>query len=92
LGSIIKSPLILAKKTINIHFSIATFLPASSSDTFIYKLLSKVEIFNIWGIVVLCIGIAIIGRFNIKKVWPIVVGLYTAWYIITSLISGFVGG
>jgi len=91
LGGLIKLPIILSRETLNVHFSLATFMSESGKETFIYKLLSKVELFNVWGIIVLCIGIAVIGRHDIKKVWPPVVGIFVLWYLATSAFGGMFG-
>ena len=88
LGGIIKLPIMLSQKTLNVHFSLAAFMADASKDTFLYKMLMQVEVFNVWSIVVLCLGIAAVGNHNVKKVWPWVVGIYLAWYLITSGLSG----
>ena len=62
LGSLIKLPIMLSQKTLNVHFSVAAFLPDASKDTLMYKLLAQLEVFNIWSIALLCIGIAIVGN------------------------------
>lgn len=89
LGGFIKVPVILSKESIDVHFSLAMFL--QSSEGFIYKFLSKVEVFNIWGIAVLCIGIAIISNREVKKVVPWVIGVYVLYYVVSISIGSLVG-
>ncbi|MBD3383534.1 hypothetical protein GF407_01285 [candidate division KSB1 bacterium] len=89
LGGYIKVPVILSKESIDVHFSVAMFL--QSSESFLYKFLSKVEVFNIWGIAVLCIGIAIMSNREVKKVVPWVIGVYVLYYVVSISIGSLVG-
>jgi len=83
LGGAVKLPIILAKQTLNVHFSAAIFLSDAMKETFIYKLLAQVEVFNIWSIAVLCIGIAVVAKVDVKRVWPWVVLIYVLWYVVS---------
>jgi len=80
LGSLIKLPIMLSQNTINVHFSLATFMSDEAQNTFIYKFLSNIELFNIWSIAVLCIGIAVVSRVKVEKVWPWAVLLFLIYY------------
>ncbi len=91
LGGLIKLPIILAKQTLNVHFSLATFLPDAQKETFLYKFLAQVEVFNIWSIAVLCIGIAVVTRTDVKKIWPWVVILFVLWYVVSIGVGSLVG-
>ena len=90
LGLFIKMPIMLSQQTMNVHFSLATFMVDASKDTFLYKLLANIEIFNIWTIAVYAIGIAIVAKLKIKSVWPwvlILTALY--WVAAAGLGSAF---
>lgn len=88
LGMLVKAPIIRFKETINVHFSLATFMPDSAKESFIYKFLMNTDIFNIWYIAVLCIGISVVAGLKVKKVWPLVVGLLVLWYLGSAAIGG----
>ena len=75
LGSIIKTPIMIAQQTTNVHFSLATFMSDELVDTFLYKFLAQIEFFTIWSLIVTCIGIAVVAKLSVKKVWPWVVML-----------------
>ncbi len=92
LGTVIKLPIILTKETILVHFSLATFMSDAASQTFLYKFLMNIELFNIWSIAVLCIGLAVLAETSVKKVWPWVVGLYLLWWLGSAGFSTLVGG
>lgn len=87
IGMLIKAPIMTHRMTMNVHFSLATFLPDSAKETFFYKLLMNTDFFNIWFIAVLCIGIAIVAGLKVKKVWPVVVAILLAWYLATAAIG-----
>jgi len=84
IGMLIKSPIVLSRGTMNVHFSIATFLADSLSKSFIYKFLAQIELFNIWSIAVFCIGLSIIAKKEIKKVIPVVVVMYLIYFLAAS--------
>jgi len=81
LGGLIKLPIILSKESLNVHFSPAIMMSDELKDTFLYKLLASLDLFNIWMIVVLCIGLAAVYKFKVNKVWPVVVILYAIYYL-----------
>ncbi len=75
-GSLILLPLILSKKTMEVSFSLASFLSVESSESFLYQLLKKIDFFTIWQIIVAGIGFAIIYKFTTKKGIAAIAGLY----------------
>ena len=91
LAMLVKLPIILAQQTMNVHFSLATFMSDSAQTTFLYKMLSKVEVFNIWIIAVLCIGIGVMSKTGAKKSWPWVVLIFVIWYVATAGLGSMFG-
>lgn len=87
-GMLLKAPIMRFKETMNVHFSLATFMPDSARETFLYKFLMNTDFFNLWYIAVLCIGIAVVAGLNVKKVWPVVAGLLVLWYLGSAAIGG----
>ncbi len=92
IGLLIKLPIMLSKQTMNVHFSLATFLPDEQKTTFLYKMLMQVELFNIWAIIVISIGIAVVSKLDTKKVWPWVVLIYVVWYVAQAALGSMFGG
>lgn len=87
LGTLVKLPIMTAKGDLMVHFSIATFLPASMSKTFVYTfLMFATDIFNIWTIAVLAIGVAVVSNLKTSKVWPVVVLINLVYYAITAAV------
>ena len=85
LGMILKTPLILSKKTADIHFSLASFMSEDQSKTYLYNFLKTLDIFAIWHYVVLAIGMAVIYKFTVKKT-GVAVGIVV---VLISLIAAF---
>ena len=83
LNSLIILPLILSKKIMEVHFSLATFLSNDASETILYQILKKFDLFAIWEVIVAGIGISIIYKFTTKKSITIVASLYIIYSIIS---------
>jgi len=83
LNSIILLPIILSKKTMEVHFSLAAFMSADASETFLYQLLKKIDLFACWQIVVAGIGVAAVYKFTTKKSITMVASLYIIYMIIS---------
>lgn len=67
-GMLIKSPIILSKESINVHFSPAVLL--SDETTFLYKVLAQFDLFNIWCFFIVTIGMAVMTRRTARSIWP----------------------
>ncbi len=80
-GQLIKLPINLTQETMNVHFSLATFMSDDLLKTFLYKFLASVELFNIWTVIALSIGIAVVAKLNTKKVWPVVAIVYLVFFV-----------
>lgn len=88
LGSLIKLPIMLSKHTSFVHFSAATFMSDAARNTFLYKfLMYSTDLFTIWIIALLSIGVATVSGAKVNKVWPVVVGINLVFYVILALVS-----
>lgn len=88
LYALIVLPLVLAKETMLVNFSLATFLSDESRKTFLYQLLSKIDIFYIWWIVVYGIGLAVIYKMKAQKTVTAVAVVYAIYAVVASALSG----
>lgn len=87
LGFLIKLPIIFSQRTVNVHFSPATFMGDAAKETFLYRLFAKFDLFSIWGMIVLAIGISIVAGLKPKKVMPWVVIIYLLWWVGTAALG-----
>ncbi|RKY78240.1 hypothetical protein DRQ12_06475 [candidate division KSB1 bacterium] len=91
-GAIIKVPLILAKKSMAIQTSLAVILSEDARETFLYRLFSHFDIFTIWTLILMVIGMSVIYNFSTKKSVTFVGSLWVLWIVISLLLKGIFGG
>ncbi len=87
LGSLISIPIMFSKKTMEVPTNLGVLLNIEDKGSFMYHLLTKVELFTIWQLVVVSIGMAVIYRFTTKKAATGVVILYILYALIASAIT-----
>lgn len=91
LESIVKIPLMLSKWSIEVYTGLGV-LGIGEKGTFIHSLLAGIDIFAIWRIVLIAIGMGIIYN---KKTQPYAVGMLIAWFVLKLIGAGassFFGG
>lgn len=76
---IIRCPLILFKNTMEVQTSLAAFLSVDLKDSIIYKLLGGFDIFALWQVVVLSIGLSVMYNFSFKKS---LISIFIMWIIL----------
>ena len=67
LGGLVKTPLIMATKNLYAPTSLALLLPEADPQSPLFVALNTVDIFVIWSLVVLTIGISAISGFTTAK-------------------------
>lgn len=74
LETIIKTPLMVMKGSVEVQLNCSVFLPEDQAQTLLHHVLVSLDIFAIWRFAVLAIGLAAIYRFSLKKTgWTMVV-------------------
>lgn len=91
LGLLLTLPIVLTKKTANVHFSLASFLPDDQSKTILYQVLKSFGLFSIWQFAVLAIGFAVIYKFSMKKSGMAMAVLFLITVIVTVVFSQIFG-
>ena len=87
LAGLVMLPLVLSQETMQISFSLATFMSDESQTTFLYKFLQKIEIFSIWWIAVYSIGLSVIYKMEIKKMTRTVGAVYLIYAVVGSALG-----
>ncbi|MBD3290041.1 hypothetical protein GF337_14630 [candidate division KSB1 bacterium] len=87
LGTILLLPLVLAKKTMHVNYSLAVLMSSEAHDTPLYQSLSKIDFFAIWQVIVVGIGLSVIYKFTTKKSITLVAILYALYAIISVIIT-----
>lgn len=87
-GSLVKVPLMFVMETAKVHTSLALILPLEMEETFLFRLLSQVDIFAIWTISVMAIGYsAFTGIKQKKSLWAVFI-TWAVWILILSFVKG----
>jgi hypothetical protein len=90
LGAIVKGILMYAQHSAHVGTSLALLLSEEASKTFLYRLLGHFDLFVLWQIAVLVIGLAVIYRWKNSKAAGIVVSLWALWVLVSSALGGIV--
>ncbi|MGH8015416.1 MAG: hypothetical protein ACREBV_04440, partial [Candidatus Zixiibacteriota bacterium] len=91
LGALIVAPMMVAKNSIRVSFSLAAFFKDLSVQNPLYLLLSKFGVFYIWEIIVIGIGLSIIYGFSRNKGYLLAV-LSMGMISVVHILSGFLFG
>jgi hypothetical protein len=89
---IVKFPLIMMKKDIGVQTSLALLLSAESKDTFLYRILSGFDIFTLWQVILISIGMGVLYRYTTKKAFTVVFVLWVLLILGMSGLSSLFGG
>jgi len=89
---IVKFPLIMMKKDIGVQTSLALLLSADSKNTFLYRTLSGFDIFNLWQVILVSIGMGVLYSYTTKKAFTVVFVLWILLILGMSGLSSLFGG
>jgi len=89
---IVKVPLILVKKSVRIQTSLAALMPSGSDESVLFKILAKFDIFTIWQIALISMGLAVVYKFSTKKSATMVVAFWAVWIILSVAVSSLLKG
>jgi hypothetical protein len=90
--AIVKIPLTFAKQTADIQTSLAIFLSPDSKDTFLYRVLSGFDIFTLWQVILIALGLAVMYKYTMKKTFNVVLILWILLIVVGAGVSGLFGG
>jgi hypothetical protein len=91
-AAIVKVPLMLSQQSLRVYTNLAILLPADAEQTFLHRLLSKFDLFTIWEVILLIIGVSAIYRFSTGKASTIVLILWVLWIVLSVSLGGFLRG
>ena len=96
LASAVHTAIVLSKGTTQgVTTSLAVFLPVpllSDKPSFLYRLLSKFDIFTIWSLILWVIGISVLYKFSTKKASGLILALWIIWIAVSITFGGLFGG
>jgi hypothetical protein len=85
----VKTPLMIAKGTRNVETSLAVFMSPEEGSKFLRGLVGSFDIFSIWELIIISIGIGIIFKVSGKKAAMMVVPLWIVWRLVASFLGTF---
>jgi hypothetical protein len=82
------TPLNYVRETMSSATNLAVFLPMLDEGSFLARLLGMVDLFLIWWVFVLAVGLGVLYR---RKTGPIAIGLYAVYGIIAVVVAALFG-
>lgn len=89
---IVKFPLIMMKENLNVQTSLALLLSPNDKDTFLYSVFSSFDIFTIWQVILVSMGLGVMYKYTTKKAFTAVLVLWIIWILAKSVFSTVFGG
>jgi hypothetical protein len=86
-GALVTLPLVLARQSMQVSFSLAALMSDEARKTFLYQLLSKVDIFWIWWLAVYSIGLAVIYKMKTQKMAMAVAAVYLIYAVAAAALT-----
>lgn len=83
-AALVHTPLVLAKGTAEVSTGLGLLVPAGSEGTFISYVLSGVDIFTAWQMVLVTVGISTLYTIPPRRAGNVVFGLWALWILITA--------
>lgn len=81
-------PLNYARESMSSATNLAVFLPMLDEGSFLAKFLGTIDLFLVWWVVVLSIGLGVLFK---RKTGPIATGLFVVYGIIAVIVAAFFG-
>jgi len=78
------TPLNYVRESMSSATSLGVFLPMLDEQTFLAKLLGMVDLFVIWWVVLLAIGLAVLFK---RKTGPVAAGLFVVYGVIAIIVA-----
>jgi len=82
------TPLNYVRETMTSATNLAVFLPMLDEGSFLARLLGMVDLFLIWWVFVLAVGLGVLYR---RKTGPIAIGLYAVYGVIAVVVAALFG-
>jgi hypothetical protein len=82
------TPLNYVRESMSSATNLAVFLPMLDESSFLAKLLGTIDLFLVWWVVVLSIGLGVLFK---RKTGPIAAGLFIVYGVIAVIVAAFFG-
>ena len=90
-ATIIRVALMLARGSAEVYTSAALAVPGLATESTLFRLLNSFDIFTIWHVWLVIIGLAIVCGFTTKKAATGVLSLWGLWIVVKVVAGMFIG-
>lgn len=90
--AIVHLPLAFAKKTADIQTSLAIILSPEAKGTFLQRILSGFDIFTLWQVILIALGLSVMYKFTMKRSFSVVLILWILLIFAGAGLSALFGG
>jgi hypothetical protein len=88
LQQVLVTPLNYFRETMTSATNLGVFLPMLDEGSFLAKLLGMVDLFLVWWVILLAIGLGVLFK---RKTGPIAAGLFVVYGVIAVIVAAFFG-
>lgn len=88
---IVKLPLIIMKESVNVQTSLALLPFANPDNRFLYSVLSGFDIFSLWEVILISLGLGVVYKLSTTKAFTAVVILWVLLILVKSGLSSGLG-
>ena len=81
------APIIISENTLDVRIGFDLLLSEQVSQTFIGHVISNIDLFDIWQVLVISIGLAVVGQISKRKALGTVLGLWFIWLIFNAFLA-----
>ena len=90
--ALVRVPLMLAKESLEVYLGPALLLPADMQETLLFRVIAQFDIFTIWKVLLIGLGLAIVYRLAPRRAIAMMVVLWLIWVLATALLGGLAPG
>ncbi|NQU66530.1 MAG: YIP1 family protein [Candidatus Marinimicrobia bacterium] len=83
---VVKVPLIVSTGNLMIETGLSLLLPSSLTETFVYNFLYQFDIFSIWRVILIGLGLSIVHNTERTKTYSILFGLWVVYALISAVL------
>ena len=81
------TPIIISENSLDVHIGFGSLLSGQASRTFIGTAVSSMDIFDVWQVLVISMGLAAVGQISRRRTFGAVLGLWFTWHIFNTLLA-----
>ena len=89
IASAVKIPLMVQKNSLNVYTSLAIFM--NESSTYLFRFIKAVDIFGLWKVIVVSIGLSVLYKKKFNRVLIIIIIAWLVYCLIAAAFSGLIG-